>query len=116
MSKIFIRKLLNDNFKLEPKIKKRKRNRYVNFRVTSEEYEMLNDKVKMSGLLKQDYIIQAVLKHRVVTIGNIKSFTVIKERLKSINDKLNDLECNAVIDERDIESLKTIVKMINGLE
>ena len=67
MSKIFRRDSLN-------KIKKKKvkkesnriRDKYVNFRVTQEEYDLLNKKIEISGLLKQDYIIQCLSNHKVV--------------------------------------------------
>mgnify|MGYP000874517145 CR=1 len=63
MAKIFRRESLQ---KLKKKKRKKKesnrvRNQYVNFRVTPDEYELLNKKVEMSGLLKQDYIIQCLL-------------------------------------------------------
>lgn len=67
MSKIFRRETLK---KAKKKIKKKKesnriRNKYVNFRVTQDEYELLNKKVEMSGILKQDYIIQCLLNYEV---------------------------------------------------
>ena len=67
MSKIFRRETLK---KAKKKIKKKKesnriRNKYVNFRVTQDEYDLLNKKVEMSGILKQDYIIQCLLNYEV---------------------------------------------------
>jgi translation initiation factor IF-3 len=67
MAKIFRRESLQ---KLKKKKRKKKennrvRNKYVNFRVTSDEYDLLNKKVEMSGLLKQDYIIQCLLNSEV---------------------------------------------------
>ena len=39
---------------------KRKRNKIISFRATGEEAELLDRKVKISGLTKQDYIISAL--------------------------------------------------------
>lgn len=52
--------------------------------MTPEDNDKLNHKVLMSGLKKQDYITQALLNNKVVTIGNIKSFTNIKKILNNI--------------------------------
>lgn len=38
--------------------KNRKRNRILNFRVSQEEYDLINKQVEISGLSKQDYFIQ----------------------------------------------------------
>ena len=60
MAKIFRRESIQKLKKKKTKKKEnnRVRNKYVNFRVTPDEYDLLNKKVEMSGLLKQDYIIQ----------------------------------------------------------
>ena len=39
---------------------KRKRNKIISFRATGEEAELLDRKVEISGLTKQDYIISAL--------------------------------------------------------
>ncbi len=39
---------------------KRKRNKIISFRATGEEAELLDIKVEISGLIKQDYIISSL--------------------------------------------------------
>ena len=49
---------------MNKKIKKacvRKRNKIISFRATEEEANLLDEKVKISGLTKQDYIISSLL-------------------------------------------------------
>lgn len=67
MSKIFRRESLKKlkSRKKQQKEKNRIRNKYVNFRVAQDEYDLLNKKVEISGLLKQDYIIQCLLNYEV---------------------------------------------------
>lgn len=67
MAKIFRRESIQKlkKKKIKKKENNRVRNKYVNFRVTPDEYDLLNKKVEMSGLLKQDYIIQSLLNHEV---------------------------------------------------
>ena len=45
--------------------KNRCRNVVVAFRMSPEEAQELNMKVSLSGLSKQDYIIQCLLKHEI---------------------------------------------------
>lgn len=74
MEKIFRRKSLQKYKKKKSKMREnnRVRNKYVNFRVTPEEYDLLNKKVEMSGLLKQDYIIQCLLNHEVKVVADYR--------------------------------------------
>lgn len=43
----------------------RKRNRILNFRVSEEEYDLINKQVEISGLSKQDYFIQLLSEHKI---------------------------------------------------
>lgn len=45
--------------------KNRKRNRILNFRVSQEEYDLINKQVEISGLSKQDYFIQLFGEHKI---------------------------------------------------
>ena len=44
----------------------------VAFRMSPEEAQELNVKVSLSGLSKQDYIIQCLLKHEIRVVGGMK--------------------------------------------
>ena len=52
--------------------KNRWRNVVVAFRMSQEEAQELNVKVALSGLSKQDYIIQCLLKHEIRVVGGMK--------------------------------------------
>ena len=52
--------------------KNRWRNVVVAFRMSPEEAQELNVKVSLSGLSKQDYIIQCLLKHEIRVVGGMK--------------------------------------------
>lgn len=47
------------------KLKNRKRNVVVAFRMTPEEAQELNVQVALSGLTKQDYLIKCCLEHEI---------------------------------------------------
>ena len=52
--------------------KNRVRNKTVAFRLSEEEYQLLEALVASSGLIKQDYILQALLEHEVTYLGSPK--------------------------------------------
>ena len=45
--------------------KNRKRNHILNFRVSQEEYDLINKQVEISGLSKQDYFIQLLGERKI---------------------------------------------------
>lgn len=61
--------------KAKPKAKKNEKNRYrnviMNFRVTQEEKEKIENRIALSGLNKQDYFIQSLMNQQVICYGNI---------------------------------------------
>lgn len=60
----------------------------VSFRMSPEESDLLNHYVKISGLTKQDYIINNVFNKRIVINGNPRVFRHIKNELLIINEEL----------------------------
>ena len=52
--------------------KNRKRNRILNFRVSQEEYDLINKQVEISGLSKQDYFIQLLGEHEINIIADYR--------------------------------------------
>lgn len=99
--------------RLKSKEKNRKRNCTVTFRMTQEEKDLLNEKVKLSGLLKQEYLTEAALNHKVIFVGDRQVFNVMKDNLERIENKLKEVQSK--VDEKDMDILKTIIEMIERL-
>ena len=60
--------------------KNRKRNRILNFRVSQEEYDLINKQIEISGLSKQDYFIQLLGEHKInITADYRVSDAIAKE-------------------------------------
>lgn len=91
------------------KDKNRKRNHTVAFKVTEMEKELIDEKVKLSGRLKQEYLIGAALNHRVIFIGDRQVFNIMMVNLKKIDTRLKE------IDKKDMYILKTIIEMMGNL-
>ena len=61
--------------------KNRKRNRILNFRVSQEEYDLINKQVEISGLLKQDYFIQLLGEHQIKIIADNRVLDAISKEI-----------------------------------
>ena len=102
--KMFRRHSLDEiSQKTRNKDKNRKRNRILNFRVSEEEYDLINKKIAISGLKKQDYFLQMLLNHEVNLVSDYRlSDNIAKEIFqlaKAIKKfgKLNDDETDILI-------------------
>lgn len=67
------------------------RNILVAFRVSPEESTLLNDLVKLSGLTKQDYLIQRVLEKDVIVQGTPRVYKALKTYMERIYFELRRL-------------------------
>ena len=76
--------------------KNRWRNVVVAFRMSPEEAQELNVKVSLSGLSKQDYIIQCLLKHEIRVIGGMKVAKKVQVHLDTILEELQTLDEQAM--------------------
>lgn len=73
--------------------KNRWRNVTIAFRMSPEENEELNNRVKLSGFrTKQDYIIQSVLHQKVVVTGNPLMLVQFRQNLQKIELELERIE------------------------
>ncbi|MFR0968098.1 MAG: plasmid mobilization protein [Coprococcus sp.] len=72
--------------------KNRWRNVVVAFRMSPEEAKELNVKVSLSGLSKQDYIIQCLLKHEIRVVGGMKVARKVRIHLDTILEELQSLD------------------------
>lgn len=101
--------------RLRNKDKNRKRNCIVAFRMTEMERNLLDDKVKLSGRLKQEYLTEAVLNHEVRFVGDRQVFNTLKDNLKRIERELKEIDMAFEIEEKDTYILKTILEMFESL-
>lgn len=64
------------------------RSKTIAFRISPEENELLEDFVRLSGLTKQEYIIQRVLNRNVVVCGNPKVYRALKQKMEELCEQL----------------------------
>ena len=60
------------------------RSKTIAFRISPEENQMLEDFVRLSGLTKQDYIIQRVLNREVAVIPNPRVHKALGEKMTQL--------------------------------
>ena len=117
MTKIFKRDTLISG--VSPKMqeeKKRKRSVIVNFRVTPEEKKLLDNRIEISGMQRQDYFIKSCLYQKIITYGNIRTFDVMRKKAVEINKHLSSVSKSEELDFEVLESLRMILEMLDGLE
>ncbi len=92
------------------------RNKTVAFRMSPAEACELDDKVKLSGLTKQEYLIRACLDHRVKVVCSIKVVRQMQEYLEAILFELQSLREGSEPSEEMLGILKSILVILGGAE
>ena len=105
MSKIFKREALQSRGRKLKVDNNRKRNIIVNFKVSPEE------KIALSGLNKQDYMIQISLNHRVEVFGNIRVFDELQTKLKMLEEYFKNVNLDCDMYENKLELLAYILEI-----
>ncbi len=102
----------------EPKPKKkkneknRKRNVFMNFRVSETERELIEKRIALSGMTKAEFFIQSCLYQAILVRGNIRTFDKIRERLSAIESKISEMEKSPELTKEDLLELRTITEML----
>lgn len=116
MTKIYRRNSLVEGIEAKKKgDKKRKRSIIVNFRMSPEEKQLLDDRIELSGMQRQAYFIESCLHQQVITYGNIKSFDAIRKKISLIDHHLQALTKVDELDHEVLESLRMVLEMLDSL-
>lgn len=94
--------------------KNRWRNVTVAFRMSPEEAKELNDKVALSGLSKQDYIIKSLLDHEIRVVCGRKVAREMKMYLEGILEELQFIDADRGMDEELLTPLKHILRILEA--
>lgn len=101
---------------------KKKRNEHnrlrdiiVNFRVSPQEKEIIDARIKTTGMRKQDYYRQSCMYQKILVTGNIRSFDAIKTEVREIKDIMKVNPDVSSLSTAHLESLKTILEILSYL-
>jgi hypothetical protein len=93
--------------------KNRWRNVTIAFRMSPEENEELNNRVKLSGFrTKQDYIIQSVLHQKVVAMGNPLMLVQFRKNLQQIERELERIEKASDMDGELLTPIRSMLEIL----
>lgn len=88
------------------------RSKTVAFRMSPEEADELNVQVALSGLSKQDYLIQCCLKHEIKVVCGRKVARQMWMYLEAILEELQFMEEDVEIDKDLLIPLKHILEIL----
>lgn len=88
----------------------------VSFRVSPEESEDLNRRVKLSGLNKQDYIISRLSERDIIIQGNPRVHKALKEEMNIIITELKRIENASQLTDELTDAISIIAQIYNGME
>ena len=91
------------------------RNKTIAFRMSPEEAQQLDAKVKLSGLTKQDYLIRRSLQQDIIVIGNPRVYKALKDELQNVLTELKRIE-NDNAKEELLETIQLIALTLEGLK
>ncbi len=96
--------------------KGRWRNVIVSFRMSPEERDDLNARVKLSGLTKQDYVIKRLLEREITVIPSSRLYKAMREQMAEILSELKRIENGANVNGDLLAVIETVAKTYNGLQ
>ena len=95
--------------------KGRWRNVILSFRMSPEERDDLNVRVKLSGLKKQDYIIKRLSERDIVVQPNTRVYKALRDQMAEILAELRRIESGGNIDSDLRDIIEITAQTYNGL-
>ena len=92
------------------------RNITVGFRVSTEENELLNKAVALSGLPKQEYCYRKCMNRDVIVQGNPRVFKALRNQLADVLTELQRIESGSEVDEDLLDVIEMIADILGGLK
>ncbi len=97
--------------------KNRWRNKIIAFRLSPEENEELEKRYRLLGYrTKQDYLIDSVLKNRVIAMGNMQMIYQFRRSLEEILSELQRIEKADDIGEELMTPVRTMLEIMEAIK
>lgn len=96
--------------------KGRWRDKIISFRVSPQENDLLNVRVRLSGLTKQDYIIRKILDQAIIVYGNPKIFKALSEELQKIYLELVRIDSGQKVDSELLQKIQMVSEILYGMK
>ena len=92
------------------------RNITVGFRVSTEENELLNKAVALSGLPKQEYCYRKCMNRDVIVQGNPRVFKALRNQLVDVLAELQRIETVGEVNDELLDLIEMIANILGGLK
>ena len=92
------------------------RSKTVAFRMSPEEAGQLDAFVQMSGLPKQDYLIQRALQREVVVVGNPRVYKGLRIQMEAIHKELQCIAANRFVDDELLDRVEQITIIMKSMK
>ena len=92
------------------------RNITVGFRVSTEENELLNKAVALSGLPKQEYCYRKCMNRDVIVQGNPRVFKALRNQLVDVLAELQRIEAGGGVNDELLDVIEMIAGILGGLK
>lgn len=92
------------------------RSKTVAFRVSPEENNQIEIKVRFSGLTKQDYIVSRLTDREIRVVGNPRVYKALKNQMADIYAELQRLTSAQEVTPDMLETLQVIAITLNGMK
>ncbi len=86
------------------------------FRMSPEENEDLNTRVRLSGLTKQEYIIRRLSEREIKAVGNPRVYKALRNQMEVIYEELCRLTQVAYVETDLLNTIQLIAITLNGLK
>ena len=93
----------------------RYRSKVIAFRVSPQEDEVLNAKVKLSGLTKQDYLIACSTDKEITVIPNPYLFKNLRNHLQLFTNRLLEISSLEELTLDELIVMETLIKTVHEL-
>ena len=88
----------------------------VAFRVSPEEDQQLERLVQLTGLTKQDYIINRLLGREIVVQGNLRVYQALRDHLAEVLQELKRIQAGEIIPDELNDTIQFIAQIMKGMK
>ena len=92
------------------------RSKTVAFRVSPEENNQIEIKVRLSGLTKQDYITRRLTHKDVMVQGNPRVFKALRNQLAEVLSELQRIENGNAVNDELLDLIEMIADILGGMK
>ena len=92
------------------------RSKTVAFRVSPEEDALIEKKVALSGLTKQEYITRRLQEEEIVVVGNPRVYKALKNQMAEILGELQRIEAGRAVDEDLMSLIRIVAATMDGMK